>query len=109
MNVLDFFSSLGFLYLFYKMGQRQLREEKISVLEPNSDTKKVQQLLNGENDRDSAINNKIEDMIKGSTSSRLEGPLYSHLEQEQTNPGDSMIVMDSRQRSFDSFKRLVSH
>ena len=27
MNVLDFISGIGFLYLFYKMGMKQIRDE----------------------------------------------------------------------------------
>ena len=36
MNVLDFFSSLGFLYLFYKMGMKELRDLQKAVISRKS-------------------------------------------------------------------------
>jgi len=48
MNFLDFLSSLGYLYLFFKMGQKQLRESKqITRGEEKDDTQKVRDLMAG--------------------------------------------------------------
>lgn len=48
MNFLDFLSSLGYLYLFFKMGQKQLRESKEPARgEGKDDVEKLRNLMAG--------------------------------------------------------------
>ena len=64
MNFLDFLQSLGYLYLFYKMGLNQIRRERnlgtmleINTKDQESDLKTLVMNGIGKDNRESGLNN----------------------------------------------------